>query len=598
MTKKITIPILLLTVWCFILVWQAVELRRFEQRSRVAFLNRARDISNSLAVVLRSQRDRRSGGFQEERLETALRDLVDSKELISIVLLNANGEVITSAGAMSELDLSRLPQKAENWGKQTVSFMNLVDLGEQRENEEEFPAIIYPEHTPGPGEGDRPPGPPPMPFGRSVPMGPSVEDVSRVETLYAYFQANPDWRGQLTLQPPAPLNLVLPASATVEEVSRFVATLQQGPQEPDREPSQDVAPESSREPGRERREPFPRSPYAFFNRVLSASPTIDEVSRYVFFLRGWENWRDRRRPGFGLRRPPWIGEQEYQSLLQKRGLHAFVIEMSTEAYNSARFREFWMRGIILSFAALAMIAFGVAWRNLIKSAALEVRLVRASEMNAHLREMNLAAAGLAHETRNPLNLVRGLAQVIAKQDTLPPDIRQQSLKITEEVDRVTAQLNEFIEYSKPREAKPTPVSLNSVIADVERALSADLEDKMIQLHLHGAETVIHADEGLLRQVLFNLVLNAIQSVPEEGEIHLRIEMDPKKIVALTVEDNGPGIAEEHREKIFRPYYTTREQGTGLGLSVVQQIVQAHGWDIECLTVAQGAAFQIRGIRSI
>src|SRR5207244_9084016 len=113
--------------------------------------------------------------------------------------------------------------------------------------------------------------------------------------------------------------------------------------------------------------------------------------------------------------------------------------------------------------------------NLAKSSDLQIRLVRASELNAHLKEMNLAAAGLAHETRNPLNIVRGLAQMISKQEDASPEIRKKSREIIDETDRVTAQLNEFINYSRPREVRRSSVSLSLVIGAVVRALTYDLE---------------------------------------------------------------------------------------------------------------------------
>ena len=98
----------------------------------------------------------------------------------------------------------------------------------------------------------------------------------------------------------------------------------------------------------------------------------------------------------------------------------------------------------MGFALIAALGLGVAWRGTVRSAQLQMRLVRAQEMNVHLREMNLAAAGLAHETRNPLNLVRGLAQMISKDAGDAPEVHDKALKITEEVDRVTNYLNEFI----------------------------------------------------------------------------------------------------------------------------------------------------------
>jgi len=159
------------------------------------------------------------------------------------------------------------------------------------------------------------------------------------------------------------------------------------------------------------------------------------------------------RPRFG--RPRWMSEQDYQTLLQQRGVHSFVIVMSTQPIHVICDQDFWLRAIIALLATISVVGSGLAWRNLSKTSDLQIRLVRASEMNSHLREMNLAAAGLAHETRNPLNIIRGLAQMISKQTGAPPEIREKSRAILDETDKVTAQLNEFINYSRPREVRQT-----------------------------------------------------------------------------------------------------------------------------------------------
>src|SRR4029079_14996234 len=115
--------------------------------------------------------------------------------------------------------------------------------------------------------------------------------------------------------------------------------------------------------------------------------------------------------------------------------------------------------------------------NLGKSSELEMRLLRASELKSHLKQMNLAAAGLAHETRNPLNIIRGLEKMITKQQEPASEVRGKSLEIVEEADRVTAQLNEFINFSRPREVRRSAVALGSVIQEVVRALTYDIEEK-------------------------------------------------------------------------------------------------------------------------
>ena len=302
--------------------------------------------------------------------------------------------------------------------------------------------------------------------------------------------------------------------------------------------------------------------------------------------------------GRGWRPPPWrMDEAAYQELLKSRGLHGLAIAMSTETFRQTCKQDLWMRWIIGCFAGFSVIGLGLAWRNIAKSSDLQVRLVRASELTSHLKEMNLAAAGLAHETRNPLNIVRGLAQMISKRTDASAEIRSHSCDIISETDRVTAQLNEFINYSRPREVRRTAVALGSVVAEVARALSHDLDEKNVNLETTSETMTIEADEQLLRQALFNLVLNAVQAVAPGGRIEITASEGPGSDAAIEIRDNGPGVAPEHRSEIFKPYFTTQATGTGLGLAVVQQIVRAHGWDIECVpNQPQGAIFRITHMR--
>ena len=293
-----------------------------------------------------------------------------------------------------------------------------------------------------------------------------------------------------------------------------------------------------------------------------------------------------------------MSEEEYKNVLQKQGVHSFVIVLSTKSLDAAASRDFWLRAGICVLAAGSVLGFGLAWQNLHRSSELEVRLVRASQQNVHLREMNLAAAGLAHETRNPLNIVRGLAQMISKRDDVPPEIRSKTREIVDEADRVTAQLNEFINYSRPREVRRSVVSLNAVAGEVARALSADLDEKKIKLQVSDARVAVEADEQMLRQALFNLLLNATQHVTAGGEIEIAASRNGSE-AALEVRDNGPGVPPERRTEIFKPYFTTNEKGTGLGLAVVQQIVLAHGWEIECLpNQPRGAVFRITHLKPV
>ena len=290
-------------------------------------------------------------------------------------------------------------------------------------------------------------------------------------------------------------------------------------------------------------------------------------------------------------------EDEYNSLIQKKGVHGFIMVMSTETLNATFTRDLWLRSFIGILATVSVTGCGLAWRNIGKTSELQIRLVRASEMNSHLKGLSLAAAGLAHETRNPLNIIRGLAQMISKQQDTPPEIQAKSREIINEADRVAAQLNEFINYSRPREVRPAVTNLNSVMSEVVRALNYDIEEKGVQVQILADPLLIEADEQLLRQALFNLVLNAIQAVTVNGEILVRAGRSSATGAFIEISDNGAGIAPEHRAEVFKPYFTTQQKGTGLGLAVVQQIVLAHGWEIESLpNTPKGATFRVTHVK--
>jgi two-component sensor histidine kinase len=295
--------------------------------------------------------------------------------------------------------------------------------------------------------------------------------------------------------------------------------------------------------------------------------------------------------------PPFMSPGDFKTMSEKQGAHNFFVGMSTEPVHDADSADLLMRLFIAVLGTAGVVGYGLAWKSQVKTSELQVRLVRASEMNLHLKEMNLAAAGLAHETRNPLNIIRGLAQMISKQQDATTEIRGKTTEIIDETDRVTAQLNEFINYSRPREVRRAPTDLSAVVGEVARTLNYDIEEKNIQLQIVMEPFTIEADEQLLRQALFNLVLNAVQAVPPKGEIRIRASKRNNEEAFIEISDNGPGVPQANRAEIFKPYFTTHAEGTGLGLSVVQQIVQAHGWDIQCLAnEPAGALFRIAHIK--
>lgn len=579
LTRTKTVYVALLVAWAVIGLWQLLEHRRVKESARQALVNRARDISYSLAAVVRSQE--RFFFVWQPRLEAALEGLAKSEELLSVALLNSSGQVVASAGRPVDLDSENLPERGDRWEKKTVTFVNPIDLGTGGEDGgATSPATIIlasgDERTTRP---DR----------RGPPRPPDDERAPR-----------PDRRG-----PPRPTS-----RSIVRTSESVIVRLEFPPDTPTSGPGSIRRPERERgEPKRDVRPPEP-------SRV-----TVDRTSDSTVMILeyppdtpttgpGSVAWGGGDRDGFRRRgptprhggpppfgRPFWMSPERYEQLLQKQGLHGFVLVMSTDQYRAEKARDSWLRLFIAGISLVAVAGLGLAWRNVDRSSQLQLRLVRASEMNAHLREMNVAAAGLAHETRNPLNIVRGLAQMISQEEGAPTDVRTRSREITEEVDRVTGRLNEFIDYSKPREAKPAPTSFTAVVREVERTLESDREDKRIEFALDGPDLTVEADESLLRQVLFNLLLNATQAANPGGRVEVVMERNSADEAWFEVRDNGPGVPENLRGSIFRPYFTTHEAGSGLGLAVVRQIVLAHGWDIEYLpNEGHGARFRVSGLK--
>jgi signal transduction histidine kinase len=498
---------LLLGVWVLVVAWQVEEHVRVREEARAALVNRAKDISTTMGIVLRSQR-RFGGVVSKERLEDSLKELANQEktELSGIALLNEGGEVVASAGtAIDPANFTTLARAGttENWGAQAVTLFTPVDLGTNLTRDIE---------------------------GTNLPIVLSLQDITN------------------RFGPPPP--------RSAQEPPQFENPTNAGP-------------------GRGMADGRGPPPPDFTNNP------------------------DRSRGGFRPRigRPRWMSEQDYQAMLQKRGVHSFAIVMSAQPLHVAFDHDFWLRCMIIFFAGISSAGAGLALRNVSKTSELQIRLVRASELNSHLKEMNLAAAGLAHETRNPLNIIRGLSQMLSKQTDAPPDIREKTRVIMDETDKVTAQLTEFINYSRPREVRRSKVALNSAFAEVLRTLNHDLEEKKLRVETGGEQLSIEADEQLMRQVLFNLLINAIQAVNEGGQIQISAKRESATEASLEIRDDGAGVSPEQRQEIFKPYFTTHQKGTGLGLAIVSQIVLAHGWEIQCLAnTPKGAIFRITHLK--
>jgi len=207
------------------------------------------------------------------------------------------------------------------------------------------------------------------------------------------------------------------------------------------------------------------------------------------------------------------------------------------------------------------------------------------------------AAGVAHELNEPLSSILGFGQLAVKHRDLPEATKQDLEKIVNAALYAREVIKNLMVFARQMPTRKNQVSLNLVVEEGLRFLETRCNQKSIKVRrdLERGVPDIAADPSQLKQVLVNLVVNAIQAMPQGGELSVNTSNDGE-FVTLSVSDNGMGIPEELLEKIFLPFFTTKDvdEGTGLGLAVVHGIVTAHGGSVEVESRPEaGTRFDIR-----
>lgn len=217
-------------------------------------------------------------------------------------------------------------------------------------------------------------------------------------------------------------------------------------------------------------------------------------------------------------------------------------------------------------------------------------LVRAAKL-AVVGEM---AATMAHEVRTPLGIMRSSAQMLQREPGLSETGREMLEFILSENDRLNRLISSLLDCARPRPPQFEDRHLHAIVRRALDLLGLQAARKNIRVRaeLEAPDDLLACDEEQLLQVLLNLVMNAVQILPPGGEVVLRSSAAGGGL-ALDVDDNGPGIPEADRPKVFDPFFTQREGGIGLGLAVAQQIIRAHGAEITALaSPAGGARFRL------
>ncbi len=202
-----------------------------------------------------------------------------------------------------------------------------------------------------------------------------------------------------------------------------------------------------------------------------------------------------------------------------------------------------------------------------------------------IHEMSELAGGLAHELRNPLSTMmvnlKLLAEDLQDSDIDITDLRRRSLLKVEtlrrEAERLQSLFDDFLRLVGPSEVTPRETDLSQVVRRLLEFFEPLALNLGITVSVKGADQpqIAVADENLLSQALFNIVINAQQALPQGGVIEIELSQTDEASI-ISVRDDGVGMTKEDRERIFKPFFSTKKSGTGLGLSMTQRIVRDHG----------------------
>ncbi len=222
---------------------------------------------------------------------------------------------------------------------------------------------------------------------------------------------------------------------------------------------------------------------------------------------------------------------------------------------------------------------------------IELRLQQSEKMAA----IGELATYIAHEIRNPLFAIGGFANSLLRMPSLDETAREKASIILKESKRLDTILKSILNFARPTDPREGMVDINRVVAETAELMSFGAKDKGITvlMELDRRMAMVKGDAELIKQCLINMIKNAVEAMPKGGALTLRTGLRGT-FVTLEVADTGPGIPRELREKIFNPFFSTKEKGAGLGLPMTKKIIEEMGGRIELHTrVGQGTRFVIQ-----
>ncbi len=231
---------------------------------------------------------------------------------------------------------------------------------------------------------------------------------------------------------------------------------------------------------------------------------------------------------------------------------------------------------LISLASIIILV--LAWIHFIKNNNLKFELEKAKNKTEKLEELGLTAAGLAHEVKNPLGIIRGFAQNMVQHKDDNKLVETLAVKIIDQTDITTERLSDFINYAKRRTPRLNRINAVEAVMEIVDMMQFEFDDKTLKLEHDLDDITIEADKEFFQQIIVNILMNSIRACKSGGFV--KISFKKKQNYAhLIIADNGSGVSSELLKNIFKPYVSANNKGHGIGLAIVKKLVEEHGWEI-------------------
>jgi PAS domain S-box-containing protein len=276
----------------------------------------------------------------------------------------------------------------------------------------------------------------------------------------------------------------------------------------------------------------------------------------------------------------------FQSPIREMIAERKIRERVETAYTDSSGRRLW---IGLALSPLKDSSDAVIGQLLVFTDLTELKAFQSQkELRDRLSTLGEMSAGIAHELRNPMGVISGYTTILSKKVDEP--LKPAVAAISREIDVMNRIITDFLTFAHPADPVFGSVDLSALVQSCIEMLDNGTQKVVVKADM-SCLPMIRADEVMIRQALTNLLQNAVEAMPEGGEISISCTKNGPNLV-LSLADTGHGIPESIKERIFLPFYTTKERGTGLGLAIVHKIIVSHGGSIRAESSSSGTVFFI------